>query len=127
MSETTRVSGIMRRAVIGVSRKLILDVNRHLAENTPIDTGWARSNWIPTKDRPLTEPVGDRENVDLAAAASGVAEIKSWDLFKGSAFITNNVPYINDLNAGTSPQASPGFVQASIEQGITGLTGERLR
>lgn len=127
MSETTRVTGIMKRAVRRVSRQLVLDVNRKIAENTPIDTGWARSNWIPSKGRPLPQPVGDRENVDLLAVSSGIAEIKSWDLFKGPAFITNNVPYINDLNAGTSKQAPPGFVQDSIRQGISGLSGKRLR
>ena len=65
--------------------------------------------------------------MNLTAATSGVSEIGSWDLFKGPAFITNNVPYINDLNAGSSPQASPQFVQASIEQGISGLNGKSLR
>lgn len=126
MSETSRVSAIMRHAVTVVSRKLVLDVNRRLAENTPIDTGWARSNWIPGVGEPQAEPVGTRDSVNLTAAASGVSEIGGWDLFRRPAHIVNNVPYINDLNAGTSPQASPGFVQASIEQGIRGLDGQRL-
>ncbi len=126
MSEAARVTQLMKDAINRVSRELVLEVNRRIAEDTPIDTGWARSNWIPTKDAPQSDPIGDRDHVDLSAAAQGVSEIKSWDLFRGPAYITNNVPYINDLNAGTSPQASPGFVQAGIESGIRGLDGRTL-
>jgi len=107
------------------ARTLVLAVNRTLAENTPIDTGWARTNWIPSVGRPFAGTAGSRDNVTLAGVSAGVAAISVWDMFKDSAFITNNVPYIEDLNAGTSPQASPGFIQASIEAGIASARNRR--
>lgn len=127
MRKASQLNRVMKRAIQGVSRKLVLNVNRRLAENTPIDTGWARSNWIPSVDRPNEGVAGTRENVVLDAATAGVSEIKGWDLFRGQAFITNNVPYINDLNAGFSPQTPPGFVQESIESAISGLNNVVLR
>lgn len=125
--ETDKVTRRMKGEINKLCRRMTLDINRRLAENTPLRTGYARSNWLPSRDRPADGPVGSRESPDFTAASAGVAAIESWNLFRGPAFITNNVPYIIKLNAGSSPQAPPGFVQTSIEQGIAGSISTVLR
>jgi hypothetical protein len=42
----------------------------------------------------------------------------TYKLNQGAIFITNNVPYIGNLDAGTSAQAPSGFVRQSILAGI---------
>jgi hypothetical protein len=125
--ESNKLSKKLRKAINGVSRKLVLDTNRRLAEDTPVDTTFARSGWIPSTGSPTKSLPGTRDNVQQDAATSGVAQIQHWDLFKGPAFITNNVPYINRLNAGTSDQAPPGYVQNSIEKSISALSTQVLK
>lgn len=117
------VSKRMDAAINKLVRQLILEVHHELVTNTPIDTGWARSNWIPSVGTPSELPVGMKSQIDTGGMAAGAAAIMSYDLFKEPAFITNNVPYINDLNAGWSRQAPPGYVEMAIEAGINAVDG----
>lgn len=111
---------------------------KDLTEVTPVDSALAVSNWVVTLDTPLlgglilapiaASPRGRVKNgkwthkVDpvLTAQANvpqtfqaGLAVIKTKQ--PGQAlFITNNVPYINELNQGSSSQAPAGFVDRAV-------------
>lgn len=102
-----------------------LGVVANLREDTPRDTGWARSNWIGSKRRPsdgLSEPSGRPSGGDVATAraaqAAGEAEIASFKLEDGALYVANNVPYIQPLNSGSSKQAGEGFVERAIERAV---------
>lgn len=109
-----------------------------LTQVTPIDTGTAVSNWIVTLDSPalsglilapfVPSPKGRVKHgvwvhaVDPAITAqanvpqtfqAGLAVIKSKKQGQ-SIFITNNAPYIELLNQGSSSQAPAGFVDRAI-------------
>ena len=96
---------------------------------TPIDTGWARANWVPQIGTPRTDTVGSRESaeagsVNQAASQGGLARVVgTYRLVNGPVFISNNVPYIVFLNAGTSPQAQPMFVERAIERAVRSVVG----
>lgn len=104
-------------------KKIALDVVAELVKapsegGTPVDTGWARANWIPrigqagttTSKRPRKG-----ERASTAEQTAAVAEVAAtYTAKKGPIVITNNVPYIVFLNFGSSPQAPSGFVQAAI-------------
>lgn len=121
------------KAVVAVG----LDIVANLREDTPRDTGWARANWIGSKGRDnpgLANPEGRPSSADVvaarAASAAGEAEIISYGLEDGPLFISNNVPYIQQLNSGSSRQAGAAFVERAIERGVrTGLqnAARRLR
>lgn len=105
--------------------KITLDVVANLIETTPVDTGWARANWVPAIGAPFKEDLS-RVRPDAASAgqASGkqqaaVGAMASYKLVRGSVFVSNNVPYINRLNAGSSQQAPAAFVQRAIEKAVT--------
>lgn len=111
------------RAVIGISLDVAANLKQdpHTSETgTPVDTGWARGNWIPSIGRPTDEPVGSPDNVApaLDAQASGEAAVLGYRLSRGKVFVSNNVPYINRLNEGHSPQQQPGFVQRAIRKAV---------
>lgn len=120
-----------RRAVVArfdqaLSRgiaKLALDVTANLKETTPVDTGWARANWVPSVGTPAQGTAGSRDRVTQGPQAQGEARMLGYKISQGAAFITNNVPYIGELNAGSSAKAPAGFVEAAIMRAIRGLAG----
>jgi hypothetical protein len=90
---------------------------RTIIARTPIDTRWAQSNWLVSIAVPRTETIGSKERVDFGPQKASIASLGlyRWPL---PIFISNNVPYINSLNNGTSGQAPRGFVQTAIAQSI---------
>ena len=113
-------------------QRITLSVNGELIKTTPVDTGWARANWIPEIGHAYSGTAGSRESaesgsVDSAPQQAGTAKIATtYKLDFGKIFITNNVPYIVDLNDGSSAQAPTGFVQLSVARGIGKVKGIRL-
>jgi hypothetical protein len=109
---------------------LALNVNANLRDSpprgTPIDTGWASANWVPTVGVPYEDPgaaqVRDPTPAQVMARArvseQGVNDVLSWRNEDGPLFSTNNVPYIEPLNSGHSGQSPAGFVQAALERAI---------
>lgn len=90
---------------------------------TPIDTGWASANWIPEIGVPYDGPYGTREDFelngpDVSARDAGTAKLLGYSVTQGKVFITNAVPYILQLNDGSSRQAAAGFVEAAIEKAV---------
>ena len=108
-------------------KEIVLDCTANLLSpssegGTPVDTGWARSNWIPRIGGTYPRPVGSRQEVDHAAQEAGIASVAvGYHLEDGYVTITNNVPYIVPLNAGSSAQAPAGYVQAAILRGVQGV------
>ena len=94
---------------------------RVMAGGTPVDKGVARSNYRVSKGSrtfaiiPAYSPgkdlgIGEQANL-RAVLAQGRAALS--DLKPGqAAFITNNVPYIEQLNNGSSKQSPGGFLEA---------------
>lgn len=121
MSEVDRIINLLDGDAERLARGLVLDIHGRLTETTPVDTGWARSNWLPSVATPITEPIGSKEQVNTGAAQGGLSSILGWRFIQGPAYIANNVPYITDLNNGTSPQAPAGFVEIAIQAGINSL------
>lgn len=112
-------------------RRLALDVHGELLATTPVDTGWARTNWVPRVGAPFEGTAGtrlDAENgqLDRSPMRAGVAAVRAFDAgqVESDIHVTNNVPYIESLNAGTSAQAPPAFVQGAIVRAIE-ATGAR--
>ena len=108
---------VTERAIV----KITLDVTANLIETTPVDTGWARANWVPKIGETDDQPVGNPGDAGVAAAAqaSGQASIPSYRLEQGKITIANNVPYVPILNDGHSSQAAAGFVQRAIQKAVT--------
>lgn len=107
---------------------LALNVDSNLRANpplgTPVDTGWAAANWIPSVGDPEYLPSSQRDPTpaDIAArrraGEQGLNEVLAWRIEQGAIFVTNSVPYIAPLNAGHSPQSPAGFVQNALEVAV---------
>jgi len=113
----------LREVTEQVVVRLSLNVTAELIETTPVDTGWARANWVPAIGvspigRATSDPDAGQVAAQQARQALGQAQVLSYQLGQGSVFISNNVPYIGRLNDGSSSQAPTGFIQAAIRRGV---------
>jgi hypothetical protein len=122
------ISAEMRRLEREMSlamRELVTEVVAKLVEATPVETGHARANWIPSIGGPISEEDGfvqearngDRRTNAGAGQRAGLREIVRYNITDGDVFISNNVPYITILNTGTSDQAPRFWIEQAIEQG----------
>jgi len=89
-----------------------IQVNAHaeLVAVTPVDTGFARSNWQPTLDAPA-------EGTVTALDSPGEPPGEGFDASR-IRFVTNNATYIRRLDAGHSAQAPAGFVRAALARAV---------
>lgn len=103
---------------------------------TPVDKGRARSNWLVELDAPARttiEPYAPGEAGSTgganatAALAQGQATIALYNGDRNTAIaISNNLPYIEPLNNGSSRQAPAGFVQKAVQAAVKQVRGARL-
>lgn len=110
-------------------KKVALDIVANLSAapgegGTPVDTGWARANWVPQIGSPKTSVSGSRAQAEKGLLPSdqqtGIAQVAtSYKLARGPIHITNNVPYIQRLDQGSSKQAPRGFIRRAIKKAVT--------
>jgi hypothetical protein len=101
-----KVIGTLEKTV----RAVAFVVDAELVRATPVDTGRARSNWIPSLNSPDVRLVDPNQKPDISPV------IKSYKL-DDTILISNNLPYIKNLNNGSSQQAPAGFVDKALAKG----------
>ena len=118
----------IEKVTSGIMVKLASSIHGELVKTTPVDTGWARANWVATAGAPFSfkaKAVKDPQPSNIASLSlkqqASIVRLSAYRLSAGALFITNNVPYINRLNHGHSKQQPPGFIQRSIDKGIRKL------
>jgi len=107
-AQADAIAAELTRRVENGAKALVLEIVANLIKATPVDTGWARANWIPTIGSPATGTGGDQ---------SGAA-ILQFTLDQAVMYVANNVPYINVLNYGHSKQAPALFVEFCVDQAL---------
>lgn len=102
-------------------RKLAINIDRRVVNETPRDTGSAKASWLVTINESTNEIVdGDGEELATAALEAiekGAAESLAF-VCGDTLFIQNNQPYINRLNEGWSEQAPIGFIDDIIKEEV---------
>lgn len=111
----------LERVATKAVKKIVLDATANLIEDTPVDTGWAMANWVPAIAGTFDDVAGQPDALDQGPQQAGIASVAAdYRLEQGYVTVTNNVPYIQALNAGSSKQAPTGFVQAAILRAVQG-------
>lgn len=126
MSESRRIIELLLDVTEEEARDMALRIHNRVVSDTPVDTGWARSNWIPSIGVPYPDTVGSRDAINAAVQSQGVARLLGWNFSEGVAWLSNNVPYIGFLNEGTSAQAPAGFVERAIQIEVRRSNAKRL-
>jgi len=100
-------------------RKTALVVLSNLVVSSPVDTGRFRGNWQIGIDMPKTSILNTDDKsggITISAGAGEIGRVRNIDF--ESIFITNNMPYGETLNNGSSTQAPAGFVESAIRKGV---------
>lgn len=103
------------RIVTETHRMTALAVYGEVVQGTPVDTGRAKSNWWMDLNSVSTTIREPDNSASADAQAQNVSEMDTN--IDDTIYISNNLPYINLLNNGTSQQADRGFVQAAVQVG----------
>ena len=104
------------------SRKIVLTMFRRVVLRTPVRTGRARGNWLCTLDSPAMPTLGlaavnDTDKSGRATIATITEGVQAWQAVTGrSILLTNNLPYIEELEHGYSRQAPSGMVAVTVAE-----------
>lgn len=117
MSQGSDIRAFMARAsreqVGTVTRGLGLRVLAGVVLRTPVDTGRARGNWQTAIGPGKTGEVNTEDKGGASTINEGSATIARQRDFQPIT-LTNNVPYINKLDEGSSKQAPEGMVDLTL-------------
>ncbi len=108
-----KITSYYRGQIEKAMKMAIVECLRQLTISTPVDTGRARWGWFVTVGSPSTEipPEGQYSIPDVTSRANVSV---SADV---TAYIANNVPYIVELNDGSSKQQPARFAERSAASG----------
>ncbi len=102
--------------LVALQTKITLEALRRIVLKTPVDTGRARGNWQTSVGSPAEGEVSTVDTTGFATIAAGEQRLTSLGPFQVT-YVTNNVPYIQRLEDGHSPQSPPGhMIQGSIHE-----------
>jgi hypothetical protein len=97
-----------------IFRKIALDLDSRIVYSTPVDTGRARGNWIPSIGSPssaVNEELYSHTGASTVAVLDGVvASAVLGDII----WMANNLDYIGELEQGSSRQAPQGMVTVNV-------------
>ena len=99
------------------ARVTTINILKGVVFATPVDTGRARGNWQVS----VSNPINSQTNIDDKSGGStinkGVKKALAAKKSKYPVFwVVNNLPYIEELNRGTSTQAPAKFVETAIKR-----------
>lgn len=103
-----------------VVRKVAMDVFHRVIIRTPVDTGRARANWQASIGAPKEGEL-DSVNKIPVGVPGGSADLDQAlivDKHQGddSIFLSNNLPYIEVLENGSSIQSPAGMVKVTLSE-----------
>lgn len=98
-------------------QKLAIDVLTGVVEGTPVLTGHARFGWQVSLDQPIEDTIDGVDKDGGPTISRGAAVISQARPFS-VIYISNNVPYILELEEGSSQNQAP--------QGMVAITLQRL-
>lgn len=116
-ADLSRFLANVKKDHAAITAKIAFDVLRQIVQRCPVDTGRAKSSFYCSEGSPVyaeTDQIDKSGNPSLERGAKVFDGRKQFPVY----FITNALPYISELNRGSSKQAPSGFIESSIESVI---------
>lgn len=101
--------------VVVVQQRIALQLLEGVVNMTPVLTGRARGNWQVTIGAPTTTQLNVEDKDGGPTKTAGEAVIQSITTL-GAVYLTNNLPYITELEKGTSTKAPQGMVRVTLDR-----------
>ena len=119
-AQLTKFARKIQVAPAKVVKKVAFQLFRRIIEKTPVDTGRARASWniaVGSADASV-RPEGQhpKSPAALASKANTVLAGYGADGRLPVVWISNNLPYIGELENGHSQQAPAGMLALSIQE-----------
>lgn len=114
-----RLDGVTDKLTTGLEKlmeTLATEIGEEVVADTPVLTGYARANWRPSVNAPLDDPVSFLDPTGRGAIGR-IRTVARAAKLGDKIYIKNNAPYIEQLNAGRSAQAPPGYVKKAVKRG----------
>lgn len=93
-----------------VAKQIAFEAFEGVVRRTPVDTGWCRANWNiaeGTPDTSVSPPEAPPEGSKLPPPQAGnIDSTKDYPVY----YVTNNLPYAPELEAGRSEQMMKGYM-----------------
>lgn len=105
-------------------RAVMLEGLKGVVQMTPVDTGRARGNWQVTMATPALGEVDAEDKRGAATIAKGGQAIQQVQPYSVS-WIANNLPYIEELEGGSSKQAPAGMLNVTFTRLQSWLARQR--
>jgi hypothetical protein len=104
----------LKKNVGEVLKQVATTIDEDIRDHTPVDTGTARDSWYMTVGAPSTAftPAGNLPH-GAAVAPHPIENIQPNA--DDTVYITNNAPYIEVLEQGSSKQAPSGMAELAVE------------
>ncbi len=112
-----QIAGRIEARSADAVRRAAVVADQVVTTTTPVDTGRARANWLasigltPREESEVDPP----EQTGATAITKALAVIATYRTGRGTIFISNNVAYIQQLEAGSSAQAPGGMVRQAVQ------------
>lgn len=121
LSRFAKKAGVEMKLVI---QKISMEAFKRIIYRTPVDTGRARANWGCTIGKPRTGV--QVESTDKSGSTTTAAMVATVQQFNGdgSTFLVNNLPYIHELENGSSTQSPQGMVSVTMAE-MAGFLGSK--
>lgn len=114
--------------IVTVVKKLSFDIFEGVVRRTPVDSGRARASWIMSLDEPSDEvAIEGNRSEDQATQEALANKLPDITNLSQPINVTNNLPYIEPLEFGSSEQAPTGMVRvtlAEVEAELKTASGE---
>ena len=111
----------LRAAAATIVKATVLEIDANLraapsAGGTPVSTGYARANWVPSVGAPHEGATSGE-----GAHAAGLAAVLAYVLEDGAAWLSNSAAYIEALNHGHSKQAPSLFIENAVDRAFVAM------
>lgn len=110
-----------------IARAATIDLFSGTVKDTPVDTGRARGNWQTSTGSPVQGEIARDDKGGSAAIAEILANTPSGA--GQETFLSNSLPYIEELEYGSSQQAPNGMMRRNLArvQRIVNLAISKLK
>jgi hypothetical protein len=115
MSTAAEIGAELAEEINRQTRSMAIDLDQRIVLKTPVDTGRARANWLVGVNGPNR---GSRTAVDQKGGSTITENTQEISKVKPGQdiWLSNNLPYIQVLEMGSSKQAPNGMVGQSLKE-----------
>ena len=96
-----------------IRSKISFEALASVIQMTPVDTGRARGNWQTSVNVAIDTEIDVKDKRGSSAQVKGQEVISAAPTY-GIVWISNALPYINELEFGSSKQAPEGMVAITV-------------